>query len=84
MRESGVIDFLIRKYMKHTDKCTLKTIEKTSTSEGKPMTLRAIVSAFLILGLGVGISLMSFASEIIVSWISTKCTKASAQKINKK
>ena len=82
MRESGVIDFLIRKYMKHTDKCSLKTIEKEST-EGKPMALHTIVSAFFILGLGLGVSLISFAAEFIVSWISKKCINKSTQNINK-
>jgi len=81
MRESGVIDFLIRKYMKHTDKCSLKTIEKES-KEGKPMGLYTFVCAFLILGLGLGVSLISFAAEFIVSLMSKKCIKKSTQNVN--
>ena len=40
-------------------------------ADGNPLGLYAMVSAFIILGIGVGLSLLVFLLELIVHWSST-------------
>ena len=78
LRESGIIDQLTDRYVKHTDKCNIHNMESQS-SAGNPLALYAMISAFIVLGIGVGLSLLVFVCEIVFhsmtsgSWINKCC-----------
>ena len=67
LRESGIIDQLTDRYVKHTDKCNIHNMESQS-SAGNPLALYAMISAFIVLGIGVGLSLLVFVCEIVFSF----------------
>lgn len=65
MRESGILDHLSKQLKKNVDKCKIKNLDKKS-STGYPLNLYAIVCAFFVFGLGVGLSLIAFVMELII------------------
>ena len=86
--ETGMIKKLGDRYFKMTaERCMIRNIEAES-QEGNALSLFALVSAFLILGIGVGLSLLVFGIELILFWFpkrnkSQHCQQSSKPKINK-
>ena len=74
LRESGILDHLIQKYKKNVDKCKLKNMDKQS-SAGNPLSLYAMDCAFVVLGVGVGLSLVAFVLELIIHRASSSRRK---------
>ena len=71
LRESGILDHLANQYKKNIDKCRINHMDKQSTA-GNPLGFYAMVSAFIILAIGVGLSLMVFALEFVVKCSSRR------------
>ena len=69
LRENGIIEHLAKRYLPPTDKCRIKNMDTQSTA-GNPLGIYAMVSAFIVLAIGVGSSLIVFALELIVNWAS--------------
>jgi len=66
LHETGIIMQLGNRYIiTPEDRCTIRNIEAES-QEGNALTLLALVSAFLVLGIGVGLSLLVFGIELFV------------------
>ena len=64
LQESGIIDHLGRSSVERKiDQCMIRNIESQS-QDGNPLTLFALVSAFVILGIGFGLSLLVFIIEL--------------------
>ena len=72
LRESGILDHLAKSNSKRTDKCKIKYIEAQSQAGNNGIKLYAMASAFIVLGIGVGLSLLVFALEIIVYYSSRR------------
>ena len=72
LRESGILDHFAKSNSKRTDKCKIKYIEAQSQAGNNGIKLYAMASAFIVLGIGVGLSLLVFALEIIVYYSSRR------------
>ena len=81
LQESGIIDHLGRSSVERKiDQCMIRNIESQS-QDGNPLTLFALVSAFVILGIGFGLSLLVFIIELAVFKFSHRTiTKKTAVK----
>jgi hypothetical protein len=85
LQETGIISQLGNRFLKTSvDRCMIRNIEAESQA-GNALSLPALVSAFLILGIGVGLSLLVFGIELIVFWIAlrNKMKQAFKPAINK-
>jgi len=85
LQETGMIIQLGNRYMKTmVDRCMIRNIEAKSHA-GNALSLITLVSAFLILGIGVGLSLLVFGIELIVFLIDrrNKMKQAFKPAINK-
>lgn len=64
--ESGIIPHLARMRISNSaDQCFIKN-EKPKASAQIPITKQDLTSAFLILGIGLGLSVLSFLIELLV------------------
>ena len=81
LQESGIIDHLGRSSVERKiDQCMIRNIESQS-QDGNPLTLFAMVSAFVILGIGFGLSFLVFIIELAVFKFSHRTiTKKTAVK----
>ena len=69
MEETGLVDHLIN-HLNAGDYCLKKIARDTSSksnSNKKPLTLKSLTSAFVILGIGYALALLSFISELCYS-----------------
>ena len=85
--ESGIIKHLgENSFNTKKDQCVIRNAEEQR--QNGPLTLFAMISAFIILGFGVGISLLVFGLEFVVFWsagnrlISRKSVQPQLRKIS--
>ena len=71
IEESGITKYLGENYLKkNIDQCVIRNIE--AQPQNGPLSLFAMTSAFVILGFGVGMSLLVFGFEFVVFWLGRR------------
>ena len=70
MNAAGIVEHLKKKHIPPNDKC--RTDAPHPTTKNKPFSLRERVSAFLIWGIGICLSILAFIFEIIVNTFSPR------------
>ena len=58
--ETGLMDQWVKQYTRNSEKCILKPVKP----EKVPLKMNELSSIFIILGLGLGLSLIAFTHEV--------------------
>ena len=79
MGEAGLHDYWSAKYVKKTDRCNLDKY-KEENSKPKAIKLVELSSPFLVLSIGLGLSVLTFLIERIIFWNGMKLREQGNQR----